>query len=59
MNPYSMAGIKLASTVSVVILGRVAYKNNPKAAKATMIGMNIITALVVTNNISVTIKLNK
>jgi hypothetical protein len=59
MDPYAMAGLKLASTASVVILGRIAYKENPKAAKATMIGMNIITGLIVTNNISVTIKLNK
>lgn len=59
MNPYAMAGLKLASTTSVIILGRVAYKHNPKAAKATMIAMNIISGAVIANNISVVIKIGK
>ena len=58
MNPYSMAGLKLASTATVLILGRVAYKHNPKAAKITMLAMNVITGLVVTNNIKVILKIN-
>jgi hypothetical protein len=59
LDPYAMAGLKLGSMAGVVVLGRIAYKENPKAAKITMVGMNIITGLVLTNNISVTISLNK
>jgi len=58
MSPVGMAGLKLTSTASVLLLSRVIYKRNPKAAKITMFAMNIATGLVVSNNIKVVINLN-
>ena len=58
MNPYAMASLKFASTASVVLLNRITYRHNPKAAKITMIGMNLIYGLVVSHNIKIILKIN-
>ena len=57
-NIGTIAAVKGVTVVGTVILGRLAYKNNPKAAKITMIALNVLSGVVVANNVSICIKLN-
>ena len=54
-NRMLMATVKLASTSTVLLLGRKLYKQNKKAATVTMVTMNIFAAIVLTNNVSICI----
>ncbi len=58
-SPATMIATKVVFTGGVLWLNRIAYKNNPKAAKIKIVGMNELMGLVVTNNATVTINLNR
>ena len=55
----TMIVTKVVITWGVLWLNRIIYKQNPKAAKITLISMNVLMGLVVANNAAVTIKLNR
>lgn len=58
-NPYLMLGTKMVFTSGFLVLNRLLYKENPKAAKVTIIVASVLTTAVVANNINVVINLNR
>ena len=57
VSNLEMLGIKAASTAITIYSVRWISKENPKRAKAVLTGITIFTGLVVTNNLSLTLKL--
>ena len=58
-TPTTIAATKIVTTGGIVILHRMLYKRDPKAAKISMACFSILSGLVVTNNIIVIVNINK
>lgn len=58
-NKFAFVGVKAGLTgLNLFLVDKLLYKDNPKVAKGSLIGLNLIYSAVVANNISVNIKLN-
>lgn len=57
MNPYTMAIYKAGTTSGFLLLNRSIKKENERAAKILLISANLFYSAIVTNNITVILRL--